>query len=113
MLGLVECIAREKPLEEEGIMSRIRLHSKDPERFPEIYVGLDMPLRTYFIQVYEPAPEDVTQDHEPIDFRARWTRAEVIERIERYAADNERTQDVLRAIFLDLDPGDSVPPDYE
>lgn len=91
-------------------MSRIRLQSKDPEQFPEIYVGLDRPLHTYFIQVYGPEPEDVTQDHEPIEFKSHWTRAQVIERIERYAADNERTQAVLRALFLDLDPGDSVSP---
>lgn len=92
-------------------MSRIRLQAKEPERFPEIYVGLDPPLHTYFIQVYGPAPEDVTQDHEPIEFQSRWTRAQVIERIERYAVDDERTQAVLRALFLDLDPGDSVSPD--
>lgn len=92
-------------------MSRIRLQAKEPDKFPEIYVGLDRPLHTYFIQVYGPTPEDVTQNHDPIEFRSHWTRSQVVDRIERYAADDERTKLVLKALFLDLDPKDFVKED--
>jgi len=88
-------------------MSRVELHPKNTEH--EVVVGLDRPLNTFFISVFVVQADDDLRDLPPVEFRDRWDRGEVIEKIEEYAVDNERTKKVVSAIFLDLDPAESVP----
>lgn len=87
-------------------MSRVELEPKDPKH--EVVVGLDHMLGTFFITVTQIQDEDDQRDLDPLEFRARWQRSEVIERIDRYAADTPRTNKIKKAIFLDLDPGTLV-----
>ena len=88
-------------------MSRVELQPKNPEH--EIVVGLDRPLNTFFISVMQVQAEDDLRDLPPVEFRDRWDRSEVVEKIEEYAIDNAWTKEVKRAIFLDLDPAQVVP----
>ena len=79
-------------------MSRVRLNPREPAH--EVVVGLDPPLATFFAQVFS--------DGEPLEFRPSWSSRDVVEVIDRYAADDERTRAVRRAVLLDLDPADHV-----
>lgn len=89
-------------------MSRVQIEPKDPGH--EIVVGLDRPLNTFFIMVTEkPADGEDEEDSFPLEFKSRWSRAEVLERIEKYAVDSPRTQAVTEAILLDMDPSETVP----
>lgn len=83
-------------------MSRIQLKPKNPEH--EVVVGLDRPLSTFFIVVTYKQDEDDLRDLAPIEFRSRWGRGELLEKIEEYAEPDERTKLVQKAIFLDEDP---------
>jgi hypothetical protein len=83
-------------------MSRIPLTPKNKNH--NVVVGLDRPLRTFFITVTHGHFEDLP----PIEFRARWTRLEVIDKIKHYAADTELRQSVIDAIGLDLDPAEFI-----
>ena len=87
-------------------MSRVELKPKNPDH--EVIVGLDRPLDTFFILVLPPEPADPNEDRIPLEFRDRWLRSEVIEKIRQYAVDDDRTKEAVRAIFLDLDPAQSV-----
>jgi len=88
-------------------MSQVKLHPKNPEH--EITVGLDRPLNTFFISVFVIQADDDLRDLPPVEFRDRWDRGDVVEKIDEYAVANDRTEKVKRAIFLDLDPAESVP----
>ena len=88
-------------------MSRVKLHPKNPEH--EIVVGLDRPLNTFFISVMQVQADDDLRDLPPVEFKDRWDRGEVVEKIEQYAVDNKRTQEVISSIFMDLDPAEHVP----
>jgi len=87
-------------------MSRVKLTPKIPGY--EVVVGLDKPLSTFFATVYGPEPEDPNEDHTPLIFKAQWSRFDVVEVIDEYAVDDEKTKRVREAIMLDLDPGDQV-----
>jgi hypothetical protein len=84
-------------------MSRINLTPKIPNH--EVVVGFDPPLQTFFAQVYPPEPDDENADHAPLMFKAQWTREEVLDVIDTYAANDQKTQKVRQAILMDLDPG--------
>lgn len=84
-------------------MSRIKLTPKNPNH--EVHVGLDRPLATFFILVTHKQDNDDLRDLPAIEFRARWSRGEVLEKIDRYAEDNEITRLVKEAIGFDEDPG--------
>ena len=88
-------------------MSRVELHPKNPDH--EVVVGLDRPLNTFFISVMQVQADDDLRDLPPVEFNDHWDRSDVVEKIREYAVDNERTQDVVSAIFMDLDPADQVP----
>lgn len=90
-------------------MSRVKLNPKNPEHV--VVVGLDYPLSTFFISVTHAQSKDDLRDLEPIEFRDRWNRSEVIEKIKQYAVDDERTSEAIRAIFLDFDPAQYVSED--
>ena len=87
-------------------MSRVELHPKNPEH--EVVVGLDGPLNTFFISVVPVQAAGDLRDLDPLEFRSHWSRSEVIEKIHEYAVDDARTNKVVRAIFLDLDPAELV-----
>ena len=87
-------------------MSRVELKPKNPDH--EVIVGLDRPLDTFFILVLSPEPDDPNASHLPLEFKDRWLRSEVIEKIRQYAVDDDRTKEAVRAIFWDVDPAESV-----
>lgn len=84
-------------------MSRIKLTPKNPNH--EVHVGLDRPLATFFILVTHKQDDDDLRDLPAIEFRARWSRGKVLEKIDQYAEDNEITRLVKEAIGFDEDPG--------
>lgn len=88
-------------------MSRVKLTPKNPKH--EVVVGLDRPLSTFFISVMHVQADDDLRDLRPIEFRDRWRRADVLDKIEQYAVDDERTRHAYRQIMLDLDPADGIP----
>jgi hypothetical protein len=83
-------------------MSRIKLEPKNENH--EVVVGLDFMMNTFFIMVTEKQDDDDLRDLDPIEFKSRWDRSEVIGKIEKYAKDTERTRQAKKAIFLDMDP---------
>ncbi len=85
-------------------MSSLKLEPKDPSH--DIRVGFDPPLRTFFITVFGPEPEDLNVNHDPLEFRDRWRREEVVEKIEQYAAPGAKRDAVVERIWDDLDPDD-------
>ena len=88
-------------------MSRVQLEPKDPKH--EIVVGLDRMLNTFFIIVTIKQADDDLEDLDPLEFKAKWSRNEILGRLEKYAVDSPRTKAVARAIFLDVDPAETVP----
>jgi hypothetical protein len=87
-------------------MSRIKLEPKNENH--EVVVGLDAPMNTFFITVTEKQDDDDLRDLDPIEFKSRWDRSEVIGKIDEYAKDTERTKQAKNAIFLDMDPAQIV-----
>ena len=85
-------------------MSSLKLEPKDPTH--DIRVGFDRPLQTFFITVYGPEPEGIQDEHVPLEFKDRWRRTEVVEKIEEYAAPGAKRDAVVERIWDDLDPDD-------
>jgi len=90
-------------------MSRINMEPKDPGH--EVVVGLDAPMNTFFIIVSEKQSDDDLRDLDPIEFKAKWSRSEVVAKIEQYAKKSPRRQAVMSAINMDMDPADFVKKD--
>jgi len=87
-------------------MSQVYLEPKDPGH--EVMAGLDKPMNTYFISVFVKQDDDDLRDLDPIEFKHRWRREEVVQKLEKYCKPCERLDEVIKYIHLDLDPGDYV-----
>jgi len=83
-------------------MSRILLEPKDKAH--EVVVGLDRPMSTFFITVTIKQDDEDLEDLDPILFKGRWAREDVVANIEKYAADNPKRKKVIDLIWMDLDP---------
>ncbi len=88
-------------------MSRVELKAKDPKH--EVIVGLEQSTSSFFITVFLVQDGDGARHMEPIVFKNRWEREDVIVNIDKYAADTPRREKVINAIWMDLDPADQVP----
>jgi len=83
-------------------MSQIQLKPKNPKH--EVFAGLDRPLGTFFMSVFvKQEPEDM-DDIPPVEFKRKWNRSEVVEKLYEYCVPCERLEKVVKCISLDIDP---------
>lgn len=87
-------------------MSRVKLTPKNPEH--EVVVGLDRPLSTFFISVTRVQADDDLRDFPAIEFKDRWRREDVLEKIKQYAVQDTRTRYAYMQISLDNDPAAGI-----
>lgn len=83
-------------------MSQIQLKPKNPKH--EVFAGLDRPLDTFFMSVFvKQEPDDMT-DIPPVEFKHKWSRSEVVEKLYEYCVPCDRLEKVVKCISLDIDP---------
>jgi hypothetical protein len=88
-------------------MSRVSLRTKEPGC--ELVVGIDPPLQCWFVQYYEPEPEDPEEEHGPAVWKMQITRWEVVEYIDQYGDSScPLVKKVRDKVVMDLDPKEAL-----